>query len=438
MSVANLMFESKILNRIIYPMEIEIKENSNVGFEQAINVNIVNIIDNLNKVSCHVKIKYLKGSATYMQGNCSAEFIALPIDGYGWDDKTTTSKVVKVVFSNVVNRSISFSNKDCIAPTNDTFSKPIYIKSVSNNDLNLEIEKLSINLNNSKTFLLNYCQYHNVNISYINQSANIKNKTIKFLVTPNQGHEWKDSTIGSKIITVGLNNINIISEYDNKIINPLLTPSASIPVCDEWYEPIYIKKPDSLVLRREMMSYKVYFLNNIKKLKYFEKYKHVDISYLGQENYDNENNSTIKIKVIPKNGYCWEDNSCEAKIIDIYLKNLIVNNIEYKKDFDYHFKTHYVVKKPNMLTKFIDEIFKPNNLKEIYKEILKNNPYCKIDYWIHGTKKIISNSLVEIQIGISPIEGFAWIDKSIDTKKICVTLKNLYIPGWYPFMGYDA
>lgn len=416
--------------QIIYPNFLQIEIISDECFASVIEKNIENIENDIKNICNNIELEFIKETATYMQGNSSAIFYIKPMHGYKWDDGSNETRSTKIFFPSVVLKNTFTPINDAIAPTNDIYNGQIVLDELTNFDLNMFFESLNVNLSNSRDFLLNKSQYNNVNIAYISQSANIKKKTVRFLVSPNQGFEWKDGTIGSKILVVGLSNvvcINNFDEYSNSKYLPLQN-TASTPLCDEWNEKIFINEPSSNSLKNFMNNYKFYILDNLNLLKNYHKYQNIEFAYAGGEEYINSNLSTFNASIKPKFCFAWNNGDVESKIIPIHLKNVYVNNVEYKSKIIFTFDEYTIIKSNDLNSNFINELFNSENIKLICKKILVENPLYKIDYWIEKSKRIINNNTGEIYLGVSPKKGHSWKDKTLDTKKVKIIIKNFFIP----------
>lgn len=429
--------KSLILDSIIYPNKIVLNEPTSNAFNKYIQFNLDEIIENIYITSQYVEVKYLINSASYVQGNSFANFIAKPASDYSWKDGTNDQKIIKVIFSNVVAIIENDKSKhESKVPLDDIYMNTIYVKNMTNQSLNESLDLMNINFNLISKFLSKEKEYKNIGISYILQSANIKNKSFKILASPIQGYDWDDGYVGSKIIKIKIQDIKLMSE--KAIENKNVIFDASAPEYDEWHLPIFIEDSTSEALKKEMKEYRIFLFKNLHKLSFFNKYSNVDIAYLGKEKYFDINNSLFKICVKPKKNHSWLDGTNNLKNISIFFKNLKVASVPIIKNYIYEFKKHTVINQTSIMNSLLDEVFSPNNLKLIYKEFLTLYPYTEIISNVADSQKILNRETAQIKIVVKPKEGYAWMNKQNDPIIIPITVKNIYISEWYPFRGNIA
>ncbi|MDE6893845.1 MAG: hypothetical protein K2J02_00525 [Malacoplasma sp.] len=171
----------------------------------------------------NVKVSYVENSIS----NNSFEIKVVPVGNAVWQDTNNKEqKTIKVVMNNgvrlqdatvpikPVNKTVftasitgsNISSKSTDADLNKWLSN--YFKSYKMSDFSLKILDSS-----------DY-KYANVNLSYVENSANITNKTFKIKVTPKAGHAWSsnvfynDTVVDARTIEVSIENLG----YADKIV----------------------------------------------------------------------------------------------------------------------------------------------------------------------------------------------------------------------------
>lgn len=177
----------------------------------------------------NVDLKYVDGSANFDTG--TFQISATPKKGYVFATREA-SKIINVSLNLYVSKAAdaSVAQSDSLIGNIDLSANSI----IDNSTLNTYLIKL-LGVDSSKmvskaTLLNNYVKYRNVNIKYVDNSADFANKTFKLSVTPNTGHTWVDGSSSSKTVTVSLeyatSNVSASEKSANTEVKSVSLPSS--------------------------------------------------------------------------------------------------------------------------------------------------------------------------------------------------------------------
>lgn len=438
----NVLVNKKICD-LFWDEQITINSFSNHSLDEFVIVNENIFLDYLEYYVKAINFRYLRGSAVCSKDKSLVIFECDCVEFYNQNSGLQT-RLIYLFLNNVEIEDNSLLNgnkvKNCSAPEFDVFLKEINIIEQTNSFLNKKIEELDFKNENLSSLFENWDSYKNVQISLIPQSANINKKTFKIIASPINEAVWEDNTLGSKIITISVPKIVFnrdleSDDFDSDDENEdslIVLNDAFCPLADEWNESIYIPENSIQAFREYMNIYCGYFLQNIVNLKNFNMYKNVELSYIGDEQFLN-NRLGFYISAKPKKGHAWADGGRQTKFVRVNLNYVYINNVVFHPTFEYGFKQHKLIKSKNTLSRFVDEVFTTDNLKEIFRAILAKFPLCRIDHIVDGSEEMLTKTSAKLKVGIAPKNGYAWIDESINVRIMDVTVTNIYVEEWYNF-----
>ncbi|MDE5952718.1 MAG: hypothetical protein K2G48_01195 [Malacoplasma sp.] len=282
----------------------------------------------------NVTVSYVANSASL--ATSSFKIAVSPIEGANWEDKTDESKIVDIFFDN----DIKVANAT-IPKKGATFNVSIVDPTIKT-DGNLNTYLTNLFKNNPKItdFAIGAgdTSFMNVNLTYVNNSASLNNKTFKLNATPVRGYTWS-SVMGEIADTVQINvKIGNMISANNTINFP--TPWSVNWVINSDFSfrtwPTHILTWENISWFFETGFDYYWYANNpryydnlsaqYQKLMFeeaykdFSKYVPVDLAgdlstvqwgYIQRINQGVLFNFAILVK--PKTGYYWEDGSTTAR-----------------------------------------------------------------------------------------------------------------------------
>lgn len=247
--------------------------------------------------------------------------------------------------------------------------------------------------------------YDNVDISYVDNSANYLLGTFSIKAIPTENSEWEDGTRTEKTYEVILNITNS-------------TCDATSAFSDEYIGTINVgnggTNKDIISKLKEDNNFK----NNLVNYSY-DKYKNVSIEII--DNSGNISNKTFQLKVTPILGHKWIDNTFSSRIINVNISNLITNwdstvptllTDKFIGFFD------NIIIDDLTFSDAITQYFKTKTIKESlqFSSIYKN---VNLEY----VEKSASFSQKAFSIKATPIKGHAWVDGTTNEKNIRILVK---------------
>ncbi|MDE5545242.1 MAG: hypothetical protein K2N92_01725 [Malacoplasma sp.] len=206
-------------------------------------------VSNLNLENDNLDIKLVENSASFENKNFKVA--VTPKSGFAWTDgKTGTIQVVV----NVDIKAEVVLQKDASFATGDTYNLSLDVNYVTNNNSFDNYLKT-----NFKTIdLEKYSSYKNVDVKYVDGSANYDNSQFKLSITPLAGHAFNDGTVEPKIqvVTGGLDKN--FANFDTKSINRTSGVFKNIP-----YIILDDNKNDSVTYSISSWTYEWEFLRNL-------------------------------------------------------------------------------------------------------------------------------------------------------------------------------
>ncbi|MDE7088385.1 MAG: hypothetical protein K2O19_02525 [Malacoplasma sp.] len=289
-----------------------------------------------------------------------------------------------------------------------------------------------------KDYLVNKNDYQNVDIAYVENSANWENKFFQLAVTPLEGFGWNGKDTDEKIIDVSIQkfNISLISTATAPTKAKLGGSISNLNILSDsdlqnWIVSA-LDRQGIQILANDGTS---------------TTFSDVQISYLsGSANIANKN---FKIQVTPKSGYSWKGNqTAETKTITVdipqilwagnsvflpagWAVNSFVNsdfryglfgysadkfNVIYQSDFSHIFEyTHPNANILSILRRYWEDLVKLKIYSASIKDLQKN---FKVETAINYTDAVWSNAVLRksaathffFKAKVKPQAGYTWYD----------------------------
>ena len=262
----------------------------------------------------NVEITYVENSAKFKER--TFEFLATPVNEAKFEDGKSELKIV------VQLKDIKLIS-DTEAPISAKITNNISGKFVSDKDLEDYLVK---NYESFKFQTESGANFVNTLNEYVQNSANLKDKTFKIKIWPQENHSWKDGTGRvAKEITVKIPNLTIISEnpVSSKVVNAPIFWTVNSTILSNYKETWNGFKWTKLYLifglassQNEWIKQKI-FEGAIKD---YQKFYQVDTvgDYTSAQwepifCYSSSWKIFFKVKVQPKKNFQWENGSTTAK-----------------------------------------------------------------------------------------------------------------------------
>ena len=173
----------------------------------------------------HVYVSYVPNSIDYSKK--TFEISVIPTEKATWENTNDkTQKIIKVRMDK--NASIPDATVP-IKPRNNAFYLTIYDSTIKTNSTNEDLNKWFINyfknykLSDFSAINSSDYSYKNVELSYVENSADIKQKTFKMKATPKANHSWVNSAFYNDTITDSFTldvSITDLTFYDKSVTLP--------------------------------------------------------------------------------------------------------------------------------------------------------------------------------------------------------------------------
>lgn len=435
----DLINQAKLGNHLYCDELLIIDEKSSEALNKAIIMNLNKVAKIIVEESNFINLQYLENSAIYQENKSFAKFVATPMTGYTWQDFSSDEIYFDVELLNVDVLDVQENHQnDANAPYHDVFKHNLIIDELSDAAINKAL--LSLDLNNLITEFQNHNKYNNVFLQYIEDTASWETKTFKIIITPLQGHFWIDNSQNSMIATVSIKNYSLKNNTVNDaVVDNLVTFNKLIEIETNKKEVVEAK-----ILEMDLNSLIHYFYGaNINEVK---------LSYVKNSIYVNENNQyEILLFATPNENHSWmETGLSQTKAFKVLLANVlvIVNNEENyqltknKNSVFYKFYnplwTQINIPKSTRIDLWANQLFKNDehiqenifsdeNLWKIFKILENEHKGIKALYWIKNSPKFLSTNLASIDIGVIPMNGYAWDDGQRYERKINVLIGGFII-----------
>lgn len=391
----DIINDASVQDIVIYEKEIIISEASNEQLDSAINKYVDEIIASLN--GQNVNIEYKQGSAIYKSGSIPmAEFIATPVEKHAWSDGSLGSKTIKITFINVNVVPIIYS--DAEAPTMDIFNLKVSLSRKSDLELNNFLSNLNLNILNFANYAEYGMHYKNVELSYVENSANVDTKTFNIRVYPTVKHEWVTGGDMQKIITVSINDLVIVS--------------ATAPNESNYVSTIELLKSNDELLNEHLMQID---FNNSKLLENTTDFNNVDLKYI--QNSANVNEQTFSLTATPLEGHEWTTGGNYTKNIKVTINKLVINSAFIYSDsmmardifIDYANSTdlNRVLSQMDFAGGFRILLTNGNQFKNVNISYVNNSANFEQNYFL---------------LSATPTSGFYWDDGTTSSRYIKVNI----------------
>ncbi len=285
---------------------------------------------NSNQYS-NVRISYVENSIS----NNTFEIKITPIGDAVWKStKNNDQKIIKVTMGN----SVSLPDATVpVKPRNGSFDAVIVDPTIkSNDDLNKWLVNYFEEYKISDFSVINEdYDYKNVTLSYVENSANVANKTFKVKATPIAGHSWSNVAFYNGTITDAFTLDVSFKNLDNsdRVFDSLVPVKVNNSGLNVFVEDPRIKT--SADLNNWLNKY---FATRYKLTDFVPQtpddynFQNVTLSYV--QNSANLENKSFKVKAVPTAGHAWKtkdiynDTIIDAVELNIWIGKMAIENLE--------------------------------------------------------------------------------------------------------------
>ena len=379
----------------------------------------------------NVKVVYENNSANF--NNKSFKLGVTPLGKAVWEDKTSTNK--RTVSVNIQNFESTVSNSQVPEDRQAHYFTPIKGAPIGdNNEFNDYLVELfktnqlgNLRVNGRKMIL------QNVNIEYINGSANFENRTFQIKATPLRGHSWvsgiSENNVEPQIITVTVDELStkdqIVNLPKSWAINWVLNSKFKFT----WTHPgNYVWKNCSWFLHQD---FDYYWLQNNPKFYLNQSVKYQQLMFDGGVKDLKKNFPTLDVvstfetvkweyiqrindgvlfnfivNVKPKDGFFWEDGSTGTKELKIRL---------------------FALSEPDVTRAgLIGDTYDPENIEKFIAADAVSDLPSK--YWVTNALLVVKNNLTKPTFAENQA---AMMQMALEDLQICFPTYNIEVSDMF-------